>query len=244
NPEVLTKTSSTDVHRLFWTGRYAYHTNHSYYLKTIAGEPQNSKLAPKKARIAMYPGTGATYMWTDSYVVNARTKALEDAWKLTRFVGGNLTGNWYVQRSWRLIAGPVNSSPRGPSPRGAVRLAPRPAGVTRDLRRRPAPAPLLALALLHRRQRAPDQRPGARALRCPGAAVPVGGASELRRHLRRSAVLELALAHALLRRGLRARGHTGRTRHGAHPERALRRASAAAQPAVDPVVAVPSGGGA
>jgi len=105
NPEVLTKTSSTDVHRLFWAGRYAYHTNHSYYLKTIAGEPQNSKLAPKKARMAMYPGTGATYMWTDSYVVNARTKALDDAWKLTRFLGGNLNGDWYVQRQWCLIAG-------------------------------------------------------------------------------------------------------------------------------------------
>src|SRR5438876_12101391 len=67
NPEVLTKTSSTDTHRLMWTGRYAYHTNHSYYLKTIAGEPENSKLAPKKARMTMYPGTGNTYMWTDSY---------------------------------------------------------------------------------------------------------------------------------------------------------------------------------
>src|SRR6266851_4533231 len=53
NPEVLTKTSSTDTHRLFWTGRYAYHTNHSYYLKTIAGEPENSKLAPKKAKMTM-----------------------------------------------------------------------------------------------------------------------------------------------------------------------------------------------
>ena len=111
NPEVLTKTSSTDVHRLFWTGRYAYHTNHSYYLKTIAGEPQNSKLAPKKARMAIYPGTGTTYMWTDSYVVNARTKALEDAWKFTRFLGGNLNGDWYVQRQWCLIAGLDNPYP-------------------------------------------------------------------------------------------------------------------------------------
>src|SRR6266700_3628828 len=90
NPEVLTKTSSTDTHRLFWTGRYAYHTNHSYYLKTIAGEPENSKLAPKKAKMAMYPGNGSSYMWTDSYVVNAKTKVLEDAWKLTRFLGGTL----------------------------------------------------------------------------------------------------------------------------------------------------------
>src|SRR5258707_15830661 len=89
NREVLTKTSSTDVHRLVWTGRYAYHTNHSYYLKTIAGEPQNSKLAPKKARMAMDPGTGTTYMGTDSTVVNARTKAPENAWKLTRALGGN-----------------------------------------------------------------------------------------------------------------------------------------------------------
>ena len=111
NPEVLTKTSSTDTHRLFWTGRYAYHTNHSYYLKTIAAEPENSKLAPKKAKMAMYPGTGQTYMWTDSYVVNAKSKNLEDAWKLTRFLGGNLNGDWYVQRQWCLISGLDNPYP-------------------------------------------------------------------------------------------------------------------------------------
>jgi multiple sugar transport system substrate-binding protein len=111
NPEVLTKTSSTDTHRLFWTGRYAYHTNHSYYLKTIAGEPENSKLAPKKAKMAMYPGTGQTYMWTDSYVVNAKSKNLEDAWKLARFLGGNLNGDWYVQRQWCLISGLDNPYP-------------------------------------------------------------------------------------------------------------------------------------
>jgi ABC-type glycerol-3-phosphate transport system substrate-binding protein len=61
--------------------------------------------------MAMYPGTGATYMWTDSYVVNARTKALEDAWKLMRFLGGNLNGDWYVQRQWCLIAGLDNPYP-------------------------------------------------------------------------------------------------------------------------------------
>jgi ABC-type glycerol-3-phosphate transport system substrate-binding protein len=101
NPEVLTKTSSTDTHRLFWTGRYAYHTNHSYYLKTIAGEPDNSKLAPKKAKLAMYPGTGQTYMWTDS----------DDAWKFAKFLGGNLNGDWYVQRQWCLISGLDNPYP-------------------------------------------------------------------------------------------------------------------------------------
>ncbi len=111
NPEVLTKTSSTDTHRLMWTGRYAYHTNHSYYLKTIAGEPENSKLAPKKARMTMYPGTGQTYMWTDSYVLNAKTKVLEDAWKFTKFLGGNLNGDWYVQRQWCLISGLDNPYP-------------------------------------------------------------------------------------------------------------------------------------
>jgi multiple sugar transport system substrate-binding protein len=111
NPEVLTKTSSTDTHRLFWTGRYAYHTNHSYYLKTIAGEAENSKLAPKKAKMAMYPGTGQSYMWTDSYTINAKTKALDDAWKLVRFLGGNLAGDWYVQRQWCLISGLDNPYP-------------------------------------------------------------------------------------------------------------------------------------
>ena len=111
NPEVLTKTSSTDTHRLMWTGRYAYHTNHSYYLKTIAGEPENSKLAPRKAKMTMYPGTGHTYMWTDSYVVNAKTRTLEDAWKFVRFLGGNLNGDWYVQRQWCLISGLDNPYP-------------------------------------------------------------------------------------------------------------------------------------
>jgi len=111
NPEVLTKTSSTDTHRLFWTGRYAYHTNHSYYLKTIAGEPENSKLAPKKARMAMYPGNGQTHMFTEWYVINAKTKVLEDAWKFAKFLGGNLNGDWYVQRQWCLIAGLDNAYP-------------------------------------------------------------------------------------------------------------------------------------
>jgi len=111
NPEVLTKTSSTDTHRLFWTGRYAYHTNHSYYLKTIAGEPENSKLAPKKARMAMYPGNGQTHMFTEWYTINTKTKVLEDAWKLARFLGGNLNGDWYVQRQWCLIAGLDNAYP-------------------------------------------------------------------------------------------------------------------------------------
>lgn len=111
NPEVLTKTSSTDTHRLFWTGRYAYHTNHSYYLKTIAGEPENSKLAPKKAKMALYPGTGQTYMWTDSYVINARTQVLDEAWRFAQFLGGNLTGDWYVQRQWCLISGLDNPYP-------------------------------------------------------------------------------------------------------------------------------------
>ncbi len=111
NPEVLTKTSSTDTHRLFWTGRYAYHTNHSYYLRTIAGEPENSKLAPKKAKMAMYPGNGQTHMFTEFYTVNAKTKALEDAWKFAKFLGGNGNGDWYVQRQWCLIAGLDNPYP-------------------------------------------------------------------------------------------------------------------------------------
>ena len=111
NPEVLTKTSSTDTHRLFWTGRYAYHTNHSYYLKTIAGEPENSKLAPKKAKMAMYPGNGQTHMFTEWYTINAKTKVLEDAWKFAKFLGGNLNGDWYVQRQWCLLAGLDNAYP-------------------------------------------------------------------------------------------------------------------------------------
>jgi multiple sugar transport system substrate-binding protein len=111
NPEVLTKPSSTDTHRLFWSGRYAYHTNHSYYLKTIAGEPENSKLAPKKAKMTMYPGTGQSYMWTDGYTIGSKTKNLEDAWKFVQYLGGNLTGEWYVQRQWCLISGLDNPYP-------------------------------------------------------------------------------------------------------------------------------------
>src|SRR5437667_340798 len=65
----------------------------------------------KKDKIGMYPGNGSSYMWTDSYVVNAKTKVLEDAWKLTRFLGGNLHGDWYVQRQWCLISGLDNPYP-------------------------------------------------------------------------------------------------------------------------------------
>ena len=144
NPEVLTKTSSTDTHRLFWTGRYAYHTNHSYYLKTIAGEPENSKLAPKKAKMAMYPGTGNTYMWTDSYTVNAKTKVLDDAWKLTRFLGGNLHG-----RLVRAAAMVPDLRPRQPVSRDV-----RPSGdhpVLRPLDRSEAPARAVQEGQGHRR---------------------------------------------------------------------------------------------
>ena len=50
-------------------------------------------------------------MWTDSYMVNAKRKVLEDAWKFTRFLGGNLNGDWYVQRQWCLISGLDNPYP-------------------------------------------------------------------------------------------------------------------------------------
>ena len=107
----LTKTSSTDTHRLFWTGRYAYITTHSYYLRTIAGEPKNSKLAPKKGKMTMYPGTGNTYMCTDSYVLGADTKVMEDAWKFMKFLGGNLNKDWYAQKQWIYISGLDNPYP-------------------------------------------------------------------------------------------------------------------------------------
>jgi len=61
--------------------------------------------------MTMYPGTGQTYMWTDSYAINAKTKTLDDAWKLVRFLGGNLTGDWHVQRQWCLISGLDNPYP-------------------------------------------------------------------------------------------------------------------------------------
>jgi hypothetical protein len=50
-------------------------------------------------------------MWTDGYTINAKSKNLEDAWKLARFLGGNLNGDWYVQRQWCLIAGLDNPYP-------------------------------------------------------------------------------------------------------------------------------------
>ena len=61
--------------------------------------------------MAMYPGTGQSYMWTDGYTINAKSKNLEEAWKLARFLGGNLNGDWYVQRQWCLLAGLDNPYP-------------------------------------------------------------------------------------------------------------------------------------
>ena len=61
--------------------------------------------------MAMYPGNGQTHMFTEFYTVNAKTKALEDAWKLAKFLGGNGNGDWYVQRQWCLIAGLDNPYP-------------------------------------------------------------------------------------------------------------------------------------
>src|SRR5207245_8073221 len=46
NPDVLTKTSSTDTHRLMWTGRSAYRTYPSYHLSRIAGRADHSQSAP------------------------------------------------------------------------------------------------------------------------------------------------------------------------------------------------------
>ena len=31
--------------------------------------------------MAMYPGNGQTHMFTEWYTINAKTKAIEDAWK-------------------------------------------------------------------------------------------------------------------------------------------------------------------
>src|SRR5947208_15044389 len=61
--------------------------------------------------MAMYPGNGQTHMFTEWYTINAKTRVLEDAWKLARFLGGNLNGDWYVQRQWCLIAGLDNAYP-------------------------------------------------------------------------------------------------------------------------------------
>lgn len=111
-PEIFTKPSTTDVHRMMFTGRYAYHSNHSNYLQTIASNTKESLLAPKKAKITPYPGkTGDTYMWTDSYVLNANTAALESAWKLMQFVGANLDKSWTVQRQWAIATGLDNPYP-------------------------------------------------------------------------------------------------------------------------------------
>lgn len=111
-PEIFTKPSSTDVHRMMFTGRYAYHSNISNYLQTIASDTKESLLAPKKAKMTPYPGkVGSTYMWTDSYVLNANTKSIESAWKLMQFVGGNLHKDWYVQQQWAIGSGLDNVYP-------------------------------------------------------------------------------------------------------------------------------------
>ncbi|WP_448956267.1 ABC transporter substrate-binding protein [Labrys neptuniae] len=105
-PEIFTKPSSTDTHRMMYTGNYAYHSNISNYLQTIDTNTKESLLAPKKAKLVPYPGSaGSTYSWTDSYVLNSKTEALDDAWKLMQFLGSNLNGDWYVQRQWALNSG-------------------------------------------------------------------------------------------------------------------------------------------
>jgi multiple sugar transport system substrate-binding protein len=111
-PEIFTKPSSTDVHRMMFTGRYAFHTNHSNYLQTIAGNAQESQLAPRKAKMMPYLGkTGDTYTWTDSYTLSANTKNLDSAWKLMQFLGGNFHKDWHVQRQWAINAGLDNPYP-------------------------------------------------------------------------------------------------------------------------------------
>ena len=57
-------------------------------------------------------------MFTDFYTVNAKTKVLEDAWKFAKFLGGNVNGDWYVQRQWCLIAGPRQPVSRDVRPPG------------------------------------------------------------------------------------------------------------------------------
>lgn len=111
-PEIFTQASSTDTHRLMFTGRYAYHSNHNNYLQDTASDTKQSQLAPKKARITPYPGkTGDTYAWTDSYVLNAKTVSLDDAWQLMRFLGANLNGDWHVQKQWAISSGVENPYP-------------------------------------------------------------------------------------------------------------------------------------
>lgn len=105
-PEIFTKPSSTDTHRMMYTGNYAYHSNISNYLQTINTNTKESLLAPKKATLVPYLGSaGSTYSWTDSYVLNSKTEALEDSWKLMQYLGANLNGDWYVQRQWAIGSG-------------------------------------------------------------------------------------------------------------------------------------------
>lgn len=111
-PEIFTKASTTDTSRMMFGGRFAYHSNHSNYLQTIATNTKESQLAPKKAKMMPYLGkTGDTYTWTDSYTLNANTKGLEGAWKLMQFLGANLNKDWYVQRQWALSSGLDNPYP-------------------------------------------------------------------------------------------------------------------------------------
>ena len=105
-PSIFTQPSSTDVHRMMFGGRYAYHSNISNYLQTIASDEKESQLAPKKAKLMPYLGkTGDTYMWIDSYVLNANTKSIESSWKFLQFIGYNLNKDWYVQKQWAIASG-------------------------------------------------------------------------------------------------------------------------------------------
>ena len=89
-------------------------------------------------------------------------------------------------------------------------------------------------------------RAGGPAIELWGVRVPLFrwiGLQNYARILARPALLELALAHALLRRRLRRRGHADGPRHGPRPQRALRRPAADAEPPAHPVVLVARGRG-
>jgi multiple sugar transport system substrate-binding protein len=79
NPEVLTRDLVDRYAPLFWTGRYAYHTNHSSTSRRSPASPELETRA-QEGEDDDVPRHRPTYMWTDSYTINAKTKNMDDAW--------------------------------------------------------------------------------------------------------------------------------------------------------------------
>src|SRR5262249_828043 len=123
-----------------------------------------------------------------------------------------------------------------------LRRVPHRASSAHHPRRRRVSTALLALDESRRGRSPPDVRPGAHDLRLSPAALPVRGPRELLPGFLGPALLELAVAHGLLRRRVRSRGPSGRPRDGARPPPTLPGPAPHARAPPDSLGPVPRGG--